>query len=320
VKPIPKEAVVRPAAPAPAPAPANVATVVPPDNGKPKVLFVDDDERIVNALRALFRQDYQVFTATSGEAALEIVNRGGLQVVVSDQRMPGLTGVELLRKVRESQPNAVRMLLTGYADLQALVGSINEGEIFRYVKKPWDNDELRKDMADAVAAAAANATAKPAEAKGARSAGSLLVIDPKEGLGRGLERLLAGEAHVIQVPSPAEAAKALAANEIAAIVADMGAGMDGLVALFKQVKAKRPGVLTVLLADEPDSELGIELINKAHIFRFLPKPVSAKDLRHQVAEALRRYAAFKAGSAVAGNDGNGGSADGAGAATLARSA
>jgi serine/threonine-protein kinase len=238
--------------------------------------------------------------------------------VVSDQRMPGLTGVELLRKVRASQPNAVRMLLTGYADLQALVGSINEGEIFRYVKKPWDNDELRKDMADAVEAAAAGAGSNPVEAGGARSAGSLLVIDPKEGLGRGLERLLAGEAHVIQVPSPAEAAKALAANEIAAIVADMGAGMDGLVALFKQVKAKRPGVLTILLADEPDSELGIELINKAHIFRFLPKPVSAKDLRHQVAEALRRYAAFKAGSALAGDDGS--SADGAGAATLARSA
>jgi response regulator RpfG family c-di-GMP phosphodiesterase len=308
-----------PPATAPAPTPTNVATVVPADNGKPKVLFVDDDERIVNALRALFRQEYQVFTATSGEAALEIVNRGGLQVVVSDQRMPGLTGVELLRKVREIQPNAVRMLLTGYADLQALVGSINEGEIFRYVKKPWDNDELRKDMADAVQASASNASAKPVEVAGARSAGSLLVIDPKEGLGRGLERLLAGEAHVIQVASPAEAAKALAANEIAAIVADMGAGMDGLVALFKQVKAKRPGVLTILLADEPDSELGIELINKAHIFRFLPKPVSAKDLRHQVAEALRRYAAFKAGSTLT-DDGDGGGTHGAAAPSLARSA
>jgi serine/threonine-protein kinase len=305
---------VEPVAPA---APNNVSTVVPADNGKPRVLFVDDDERILNALRALFRQAYQVFTAANGEAALEIVNRGGIQVVVSDQRMPGLTGVELLAKVREAQPNAVRMLLTGYADLQALMGSINEGEIFRYVKKPWDNDELRKDLIDAVQAAVEHANTRTVEPGGARGAGCLLVIDPKEGLGRGLERLLAGEAHVIQVPSPAEAAKALAAHEIAAIVADMGAGMDGLVALFKHVKAKRPGVLTILLADEPDSELGIELINKAHIFRFLPKPVSAKDLRHQVAEALRRYSAFKA--SLPGNDGVGG-ADGAATATLARSA
>jgi serine/threonine-protein kinase len=187
------------------------------------------------------------------------------------------------------------MLLTGYSDLAALVGSINEGEIFRFVHKPWDNDELRKDMADAakVALAQAAAAAPPAKPHSPRSAGSLLVIDAKEGLGRGLERLLAGEATVVQVKGPAEAAKALAAQEFAAIVADLGAGMDGLVALIKQVKAKRPAVHTILLADEPDSELGIELVNKAQIFRFLPKPVSAKDLRHQVAEALRRYAAFK---------------------------
>jgi len=92
--------------------------------------------------------------------------------------------------------------------------------------------------------------------------------------------------------------------------------MDGLVALFKQIKAKRPGVLTILLADEPDAELGIELVNKAHVFRFLPKPVSAKDLRHEVAEALRRYAAFKI-SAPAKGVGDGGAQP---ASAVARSA
>jgi DNA-binding NtrC family response regulator len=123
---------------------------------------------------------------------------------------------------------------------------------------------------------------------------------------------------VLQVKNAAEAAKALQGQEIAAIVADLGAGMDGLVALFKQVKAKRPGVHTILLADEPDSELGIELINKAHIFRFLPKPVSAKDLRHQVAEALRRYSAYKASALAQGaGAGHGGAQP---AAALARTA
>ena len=309
-----------PATPAPAPtaapASASVATVAPADNGKPRVLFVDDEERILNGLRTLFRQEYSVLTAGSGEAALEIVNRGGIHVVVSDQRMPGMTGVELLRKVRVAAPGAVRLLLTGYADLASLVGSINEGEIFRFVKKPWENDDLRKDVADAVKVALEKAGKPEPQPESPRTAGSLLVIDPKEGLGRGLERLLAGSATVILVKTPAEAAKALAGNEVAAIVADLGAGMDGLVALFKQVKTKRPGVLTILLADEPDSELAIELVNKAHIFRFLPKPVSAKDLRHQVAEALRRYAAFKQ------SDGAGAGAGGAQAAApaLARTA
>jgi serine/threonine-protein kinase len=97
----------------------------------------------------------------------------------------------------------------------------------------------------------------------------------------------------MQVATPQEAAKALHGQEVAAIVADLGAGTDGLVALFKMLKDKRPEILTILIAEEPDSELGIELINKAQIYRFLPKPVSAKELRTQVAAALRRYATLK---------------------------
>ena len=138
------------------------------------------------------------------------------------------------------------------------------------------------------------ASSQPVEAESPRTAGSLLVIDPNEGLGKGLERLLAGSATVKHVKTPQEAAKLLAKEEIAAIVADMGAGMDGLVALFREVKAKRPATLSILLTDEPDSELAIDLVNKAHIFRFLPKPVSAKELRTQVAAALRKHAALKA--------------------------
>jgi eukaryotic-like serine/threonine-protein kinase len=266
----------------------------PEESKKPRVLFVDDDERILNGLKSLFREDYQVYTAENGEAALELAKRFPMHVVVSDQRMPGLTGVEVLRKVRVLSPNAVRILLTGYTDLAALVGSINEGEIFRFVKKPWDNDELRKAMADATKVALELEASPPPQPGSPRTAGSLLVIDPQQGLARGLERLLAGEATVTQVSTPAEASEVLKTQEIAAIVADLGAGMDGLVALFKTIKAKRPEILSILLADEPDSELGIELINNAQIFRFLPKPVSARELRSQVAAALRRYAAFKA--------------------------
>jgi FixJ family two-component response regulator len=188
------------------------------------------------------------------------------------------------------------MLLTGYTDLAALVGSINQGEIFKFVMKPWDNEDIRKSIADAarIALDLAATSSEPApKPEHPRSAGSLLVIDPKEGLAVGLERLLAGTAKVMQVKTPQEAAKVLQGREVAAIVADLGAGTDGLVALFKQLKEKRPEILSILLAEEPDSELGIELINKAQIYRFLPKPVSAKELRTQVAAALRRYATMK---------------------------
>jgi serine/threonine-protein kinase len=285
-------------APAPAAAPAKPAGL------KPRILFVDDEERILNAVRALFRQEYEVSTADGGEAGLVAIREHDFHVIVSDQRMPDVTGVELLRQARTIAPNAVRILLTGYTDLAALVGSINQGEIFKFVMKPWDNEDLRKALADAVRiglelAATAPAPPPPADApkpppaENPRSAGSLLVIDPKEGLAAGLERLLAGSATVMQVKTPQEAAKVLQGKEIAAIVADLGAGTDGLVALFKQLREKRPEILSILLAEEPDSELGIELINKAQIYRFLPKPVSAKELRTQVAAALRRYATLK---------------------------
>ena len=264
------------------------------DPKKANVLFVDDDARLLNGLKTLFRQDYNAIVVDSGAAALEVMAKIPVHVLVSDQRMPHMTGVELLRTACSLYPNTVRILLTGYTDLASLVGSINQGEIFRFVKKPWDNEELKKALADASAVAMELASSPPAAAESPRSAGSLLVIDPHEGLGKGLERLLAGSATVKHVKSPQEAAKILAKEEIAAIVADMGAGMDGLVALFREVKAKRPATLSILLTDEPDSELAIDLVNKAHIFRFLPKPVSAKELRTQVAAALRKHAALKA--------------------------
>ncbi|HYC38757.1 MAG TPA: response regulator [Usitatibacter sp.] len=295
--PPPPKAAPAPETPGPVPRPVAVAaasdTTAKVASDKPGVLFVDDDPRILTSLRALFRQDYDVQTAEGGEAALAILARGGIRVIVSDQRMPGMTGVELLRQVRTSAPNVVRLLLTGYTDLASLVGSINQGEIFRFVMKPWENDELKKSLAEAMAEAAKLSAAAQAAPQAPRSAGSLLVIDRTEGVARGLERLLAGAARVIRVETAAEAAKVISREEVAALVADMGSGMEGLVALFREVKAKRPGVLSILLTDEPDSELAIELINRAQIFRLLPKPVSARDLRTQVADALRRYSVFK---------------------------
>ena len=302
-----------PAAKLPPSAPAAPAAT-PATAAKPNVLFVDDDPRILNALAALFRQDYNVQIAEGAAAALEIMASGRIDVIVSDQRMPGMTGVELLQQVRKASPNTVRLLLTGYTDLASLVGSINHGEIFRFVMKPWENEELRAAMTEAVRTAAELAATAPAAVSAPRSAGSLLVIDKTDGVAKGLERLLAGSARVILVGTVADAAKVMAKEEVAAIVADIGTGMDGLVALFRQIKVKRPGVLSILLTDEPDAELAIELVNRAHVFRLLPKPVSAKDLRTQVAEALRRYSVYKQ---TAGTPGDPGKTAAAGADTPA---
>jgi serine/threonine-protein kinase len=276
-------------APGPAAAPANEA----PHDDRVKMIFVDDDERILNGLRAIFRQEYHVFTADNAAAALDLIVKNAIPIVVTDQRMPNMTGVEFLRQVRKAAPKTVRLLLTGYSDLAAVVGSVNEGEIFRYLKKPWDNDEVRATMAEAVAVAAKLASTPVKKAESPRSAGSLLVIDAGEGLAKGLQRLLAGEAIVKQVTTAADAAKFLQQNEVAAIVADLAAGKDHLVKLFKVLKEKRPEILSILVSDDPDSELVADLVNQAQIYRFLEKPVNGRELRTHVAEALRRFAAAK---------------------------
>ena len=264
------------------------------DTKKARVLFVDDEERILNALRTLFRGQYHVFTAENGALALEFVKRFGIHVVVSDQRMPGMTGVELLRQVKDVSPNTVRMLLTGYSDLAAIVGSINEGEVFRFVKKPWDNAEMQKTVADAVAIAMELAAAPPASAEPVEKLeASILVIDSSDALAEGLKSVMGGAAPIRLVSTPVDAVKALAAEEIAAIVADLSAGQDGLITLFKILKAEHPEILSIVVTDASDSELVIELINQAKIYRFLGKPIQVRQLRHHVEKALARYRAFK---------------------------
>jgi serine/threonine-protein kinase len=278
----------QPAAAAPAPA-------------RTRVLFVDDEERILTALTALFRDEYEVHTSPGGEAAIEFLKANPVQVVVSDQRMPGMAGVELLREVRKVAPRTVRILLTGYSDLAAMVGSINEGEVFRFVKKPWDNDEIREVLKEAAAVAAKVAPPPAAKLQAPKVAASVLVIDSDPSLARGLARMLSGVA-VHEAASAAEAAKVLQSNDVAAVVADLRAGATGLVSLFKLLKAKRPNTLTILLSDQADSEVVVDLINQAHVHRYLTKPVNAKALHEHVSDALKRYSGLAEGVA-AGADG-----------------
>jgi len=266
---------------------------------KTRVLFVDDEERILNALRMLFRDEYDVVTASSGAEAVEIMKKDPVAVVVSDQRMPGMAGVEVLREVKKSSPRTVRILLTGYSDLAALVGSINEGEVFRFVKKPWDNDDIREVLKEA-AAVAAKVAPPPAEKLQAKKvAASVLIVDTDNLLAKGLQRMLGNDVTVLEATSAADAAKLLQSNDVAAVVADLRAGGTGVISLFKLLKAKRPDTLTVLLSDQPDSEVVAQAINQAHVHRFLAKPVNAKELQQHVSEALKRYASgFSQGGAA----------------------
>ncbi len=110
---------------------------------KIRVLFVDDEEGNLNAFKATFRREWQVFLASSGADALELLEKEEVDVIISDQRMPGMTGDAFLTIARERYPHTMRMLLTGYADMEAVVSAVNSGGIYAYATKPWDENDLR---------------------------------------------------------------------------------------------------------------------------------------------------------------------------------
>ena len=277
------------------PAPAPAESPIEPTAGKQaRILFVDDEERIVTALRSIFRVNYHVFTATNGAEALEFVQKFQPHVVVSDQRMPEMTGVELLRRVKGVAPNTVRMLLTGYSDLAAIVGSINDGEVFRFISKPWDNQEIQKTMAEAAAIAldlAATAATPPIVPD--RMEAGVLVIDAQDETFRAVTRLVGGACPVYHAKSLDEGLSQLETHETALIVADIASRSEEIVVAFKLLKQERPEILAIVLTEASDSELVIELINQAQIFRFITKPVNPDLLRQHAQTALIRYQSFK---------------------------
>jgi DNA-binding NtrC family response regulator len=112
------------------------------ETGKHPILVVDDEPEILFSLQGLLRLEFDVYTAPSGAAALEILHRQPVHVIMTDQRMPQMTGVELLKTAQGDCPEAVRILFTGYADIKAVIESINQGRVYRYLIKPWDPDDL----------------------------------------------------------------------------------------------------------------------------------------------------------------------------------
>ena len=110
---------------------------------KINVLYVDDELNNINSFRATFRKDYNVFTALSGIVGLEILKEHTIHIIITDQRMPDMTGVEFLVEVLKEYSDPVRILLTGYTDINAVIDAVNKGHIYYYLNKPWDEQQLR---------------------------------------------------------------------------------------------------------------------------------------------------------------------------------
>ncbi len=119
---------------------------------KRTILLVDDEENILRALERLLRCDgYSILTATGGKAGLQQLQQHTVGVIVSDQRMPGMTGVEFLSKVKDLYPQTVRIVLSGYTELKSVTDAINKGAIYKFLTKPWEDELLRTNIQEAFA-------------------------------------------------------------------------------------------------------------------------------------------------------------------------
>lgn len=283
---------------------------------KANILFVDDEERIVRLLNIMFRDKYNVFIALTPHDALNIVKTNRIDVIVSDQRMPDMLGNQLLAKVREISPNTMRVLLTGYSDLVEIIGAINEGEVYRFLNKPWSQEEIRAVVAECAAIALtseprAGMTSQEGEA-GSESAShplasavKLLALDGIASDRYEVMEMFTNDYHIIGASSITEALQVLQQHNVGVIIADTQVGEEDSSKLLAKLSEEYPYIPIVLVASSADSNTLIDLINHAKIYRFAMKPIGPNLFRLAVAAAMKEYHRRLADPRLAGRIGQG---------------
>ncbi len=258
-----------------------------------KVLCIDDEARILRALKALFR-DMDVHTTVDPAEAIRWASEHDVDVVVCDQRMPKMQGIEVLREIRMAHPRAMRILLTGYADLNAVLGSVNEGEVFRYINKPWDNNDLRQTVQ--LAAKIARDTPVVLD-KGiddftreqARREVGILVIEDDPETQQRMREILQPHYQVRFAANPDRAMQVLEQHETGVVISETAGQHGDFTALIKALKQYHPHIATVVVTDRANAQTAIDLINEGQVFRLLLKPVRMGSCRLSVDAAVGRY-------------------------------
>ncbi|MFB0924876.1 MAG: response regulator [Vicingaceae bacterium] len=110
---------------------------------KINVLYVDDEVGNLTAFKAAFRRDFNIFIVESAEEGIKVLDQNEIEIILTDQRMPETTGIEFLQSIMEKYPEAMRIMVTGFSDIEAVIDAINKGKVYKYITKPWDNDSLK---------------------------------------------------------------------------------------------------------------------------------------------------------------------------------
>ncbi len=240
-----------------------------------RILFVDDEERILRSLALQFRRHYEVLTESDPLRALQRLRDEHIHVLVSDQRMPQMSGAQLLAEAREIAPDTLRILLTGYSDLDAAVEALNNGGIFRYLTKPWDQQEMAFTLRQAAELAVRQAQPLLASTHEQLSAPlSLLLLDDEpDTLAVVGEFCVAGGHRLLRARNLAEAMLQLNNECVDILVSDLKLAGEDTAPLLKTLAQAHPRLLSLVVTPFQDTQALLRLVNEAQIFRYLPKPI-----------------------------------------------
>ncbi len=261
-----------------------------------RILFVDDEERILRSLALQFRRQFEVITESNPVRVLQRLQHEPVDIIVSDQRMPQMSGSQLLAQVQERHPQTLRILLTGYSDLQAAVEALNSGGIFRYLTKPWDPQGMAETLQQAAQLiherrASAFLDEQRSNVPNTRQPALLLLDTDPQTQSQTVELCQACGIQLHQAHSLSEALQILNDQPLDILVSDIQLDGEDLRPLLMSLAQAHPRLLSIIVTPFQDTQVLLKLINQAQIFRYLPKP-----LRRGMFERAIRTAADQARS------------------------
>lgn len=268
------------------------------------ILLVDDEPLILSSMRDLLEVDYVVHTAESGQKALEILTKYPIKVLISDERMPIMRGHQLLKRAKQISPHTIRILLTGYADLESVMNSVNAGEIFRYLNKPCRNDALLNVVRLGVQIYDRLSSLKPTQQASPPKNDikpdltlpkydALFVGFTPDEIAR-LQLRLSKHFTIRTAINVVEALKLINETPPAVIVSELKLddyeGLDFLQA----VVSENPQLIIIVLTDTVDVSLITQAVNELNVFRYLPKSATQEEIERALMDAAARSAIYRA--------------------------
>jgi DNA-binding NtrC family response regulator len=280
---------------------------------KPKILLVDDEPMMLSSMVRVLEDAYTVYTATSGEAALHLADTIDFAMIISDQRMPGMAGHQLLGRIRDLRPATVRILLTGYSDLDAIHHSVNTGQIFRYLSKPCTTEKLMEATAAAMdmrqrtlrireqyqpkstpaltptsPAASSPVTTLSKPKPSVLDKANVMILGNLKFNASQLSMRLGNKYKVFNYTSPEETRVGLTLETFSVAICPAKAGRDEDLRLIMEIKHRQPQIKVIMVADALDAALMVRAINEVHIFKFMVRPITLPSLFTSIDEAMMR--------------------------------